>query len=179
MTKLAYKINIWLKYSLKKSIKGWNIKWKLSKSSKKFCRIHFYTMSTHSYSVSLQQMLADCCIRNSWAGGGFLILRSHNCIRFQLWSHCLWRVLSKTTNPKSQHIVKGSRNPALGMLLRPIHLLALWGKHLQQTELSSFTLSCIAVGRGYLCISYKKMSHRQTGKKSLVLFITEYQFTEL
>lgn len=56
--------------------KSWIRKGKLSKFSKEFCRIHFYTGSTHFCMVCAQQILLDWCIRNcSGEKKGFLILR--------------------------------------------------------------------------------------------------------
>lgn len=166
---------------MKKSIKGWIKKWKVSKSSQKFCRIHFCTGSTHFYSVylhfytvCLQQILVNCCIRHSWGDGKECV---PNFRKVTIASGFGYKVIAyercypKKTTPNPIHCVE-TQAPTPAMLLRPIH-------HFQQPELSSFTGSCIAVGRGYLCNSYTKTAHQQTGKNPLILLSTEYQFAEL
>lgn len=144
---------------------------------------HFYSVSLHFYTVCLQQILVDCCIRNSWGGWGggqgggrcshFKKSPLHQILDTK---SLLMKDAIQKNNPKPHHTLKRSRDPALGTLLRPVQLLPL---RCQRTELSPFTVPCAAVGRGYLCIAYRKTSHQQTGKKFLVLFITEYQFTEI
>lgn len=157
----------------------------------KFWRIHFYTVSTYFYSVSLhfytvclQQILVECWIRNSWRGGRGDGEEGGGCSHFK--KSPLYQILDTKSllmkdaiqnhKPKAHHTVKRCRDPALGTLLGPVQLLPL---HCQQTELSPFTVARAVVGRGHLCLSYRKTSHQQTGKKFLVLFITDYPFTEI
>lgn len=171
---------------MKRSIKGWikKKKWKISKSSKKFCRIHFDTMSTHFYSVSLhfytvclQKTSVDCCVRSSWVGGrrrgGFLILRRVSIVsdfgyKWIACEGCYPKKYPQNATHCEEVQISSTRKAAQNPSTPPSPREALSAN---RAFISHVKWPCCC--RGYLCISYTKTSHRQTGKKSLVLFITE------
>lgn len=159
MAKLAYNINIWLKYLLQLK-KSWIKKGKLSKSSKEFCRIHFCSGSTHFYMVCVQQILLDCCIRNCWGEKKRFcdFKRSHHCIRFQIWSHCFW--MSKKTTPKPKTLCIDPDIQHQECCSDPSHRVFLF----------PFKLHWCWQGR----------SDQHTGNVSYkIVSTTQYQFTEL
>lgn len=170
VAKVAYKINIWLKY-LPQLKKSWIRKGKLSKSSKEFCRIHFYTGSTIStWSVhSRFYLIVVLEIAQGEKKKRFSdFMKSHNCIRFWIQTLCFWRTLSQKTTPKPNTLriqiqTSSTRNAT----------------QTHPTECFSFPLSCIAVGREDLFMSYIKASDQHTGKTCPVLSTPQYHFTEL
>lgn len=139
---------------------------------------HISLVSLHFYTVCLQQILVDCCIRNSWGEKKISHFKKSPLYHILDTKSVLMKSATQKNNPKPHHTAERSRDPAQGTLLRPLQLLPPRAA-LQQRALSAFPWSYTVGARRYQRLCYTKTSRQKTGKKSLVLFITEHQFTKL